>query len=366
MKNRILIVVSSLLIFSLFSFNYSSAGPRNLVIEFSTGTWCGFCPCGERIADSILVMYPNTLVIGYHSGGNDPFVNFPGTQIFGMFGYTASPTASINRMNHPGNSIYPYMARALWVERVTLLYNTMPVTPIDVILTAKNYNETTRELTAAVNSTALQDLTGQYKIHFIITEDNIVYPQNHYPECGYNGYDSNYIHKWVPRVITNGAQGENLNTGGVWNQNQTITKNVSYTLNSSWNASNCTFMAIVYKDSSLGIFVSAVQQAIKQSVTNPLGISTVNRTPSEYLLSQNYPNPFNPVTNIKFSVPNDGNASLKIFDALGNLKAVYLDGFVKAGLYNAEVDASNWASGVYFYTLNAGSYNMTKKMVLIK
>lgn len=367
MKARLLYVITLISLIILLDNLELYSGQRNLVIEFSTGTWCSFCPCGERIADSILIMYPNTLVIGYHSGGNDPFVNFPGTQIFGMMGYTASPTACINRMNHPGNSSnYPYMSRDLWKARVTLLYNTMPTTPIDVILTAKNYNAATRELTATVSSTALQNLTGQYKIHYLITEDNIVYPQNHYPPCGPNGYDSNYIHKWIPRVITNGATGENLNSGGIWNQNQTITKNVSYTLSSSWNASNCTFMAIVYKDSTLGIFVSAVQQATKHSVTNPLGITNINKIPKEFSLSQNYPNPFNPTTNIKFSVPIDGIVSLKIYDATGNEISTYINGFINAGSYNAEVDASNWSSGVYFYKLITDNYVDTKKMVLLK
>jgi hypothetical protein len=366
MNKKILSLFTFLFITNLFVINSLYAEPRNLVLEFSTGTWCGFCPCGERIADSILLMYPNTLVIGYHSGGSDPFVNFPGTQIFSMMGYTASPTACINRMNHPGNTSYPYMSRDLWKARVTLLYNTMPTTPIDVILTAKNYNTSTRELTATVTATANQNLTGQYKIHFLITEDNIVYPQNHYPPCGPNGYDSNYIHKWIPRVITNGAAGENLNNGGVWNENQTFIKNVSYTLGSSWNASNCTFMAIVYKDSTLGIFVSAIQQAIKHSVTDPLGIKNGNKIPNEFSLSQNYPNPFNPTTSIKFTIPKDGEASLKIYDLLGNEVATYLEGFVKAGEYNALIDGANWSSGVYFYKLTTSEFTDTKKMTLVK
>jgi hypothetical protein len=353
------------LTFSFNSFNTYS-GPRNLVIEFSTGTWCGFCPCGERIADSILVTYPNTVVIGYHSGGNDPFVNFPGTQIFGMMGYTASPTACINRMNHPGDATHPYMARAMWKARVTELYTTMPTSTVDIILTTKDYNSSTRLLSVTLNATALQNLTGQYKIHYIITEDNIVYPQNHYQECGYNGYDSNYVHKWIPRAITNGVAGEVLNSGGVWNLNQTFTKTMSYTLGSTWNANNCKFIAIVYKDSSEGIFNCMVQQSIKQQITQPLGIINGNSIPVEYSLSQNYPNPFNPTTNIKFSLPQDTKGSLKIYDMLGNVVAVLFNGEMRAGSYNAEVDASNWSSGVYFYILNTSGFSETKKMMLIK
>jgi hypothetical protein len=88
--------------------------------------------------------------------------------------------------------------------------------------------------------------------------------------------------------------------------------------------------------------------------------------PAVYELEQNYPNPFNPTTNIKFAIPKDGSVSLKIYDAVGRLVGTYLDGFIKAGYYNAEVEASNFASGVYFYTLYAKDFVQTKKMILVK
>jgi hypothetical protein len=366
MKNRLLFILVSFAVLNLFAFNNSYSGPRNLVIEFSTGTWCGFCPCGEHVADSLLTVFPNMIVIGYHSGGNDPFAAFQGNAIFGMIGYTASPTACIDRTNHPGNAEHPYMSYSMWAEAVTQRYNTSPSTVVDISISSKSYNSTTRELSANIDATALQNLTGQYKIHFILVENGVVYPQNHYEPCGPYGYDSDYVHKWIPRSIINGAAGENLNAGGVWNQNQTLTKSFTYTLNNAWVASNCNFITIVYRDSSEGLFVSAVQQALLQSVTNPLGVSTLNRTPLEYSLSQNYPNPFNPATNIKFSIPKDGNASLKVYDLLGNEISSYINGFMKAGAYNAEIDASNWASGVYFYTLTAPGFTATRKMMLVK
>jgi hypothetical protein len=91
-----------------------------------------------------------------------------------------------------------------------------------------------------------------------------------------------------------------------------------------------------------------------------------NELPQKYGLSQNYPNPFNPVTNVKFAIPEAGDVSLKIYDVTGSLVAVYLDGFVKAGYYNAEIDGSNLSSGVYFYTLRAKDFVETKKMILVK
>ena len=88
--------------------------------------------------------------------------------------------------------------------------------------------------------------------------------------------------------------------------------------------------------------------------------------PKNYDLSQNFPNPFNPVTTIKFAIPKNGNVTLKIFDVMGRLVDVNLNGFLKAGYYDSEFDATNLASGIYFYTLTAGDFKDTKKMLLIK
>ena len=342
--------------------------PRHIVMEFSTGTWCGFCPCGELVADSILTVYPNTVIIGYHSGGNDPFVNPDATAIFNQLGYGASPTLCLDRTNHPGDPNHPYISYFMWSSLFYQRYTASPNTVINVVIISKDYNSSTRVLNATINATALQNLTGQYKVHFELIENYVVYPQNWYQTCGNDseGYHNNYVHRWIPRSIINGPSGQTMNTGGVWNQNQSISKSFSTTLNSAWVATNCDFIAIIYKDSTNALYLSEVQQAVLQNVTNPLGASNGNQVPNEYSLSQNYPNPFNPTTNIKFTIPIDGNASLKIYDIMGNEVGVYMKGFVKAGTYNAEIDGSGWASGTYFYRLETADYYMTKKMVLIK
>jgi len=92
----------------------------------------------------------------------------------------------------------------------------------------------------------------------------------------------------------------------------------------------------------------------------------ITTSPSEYQLFQNYPNPFNPVTNIHFSIPKDGNVTLKFYDILGNEVSKYFDGFMKAGMYNVEFDGSNLASGIYFYKIVADNFTSTKKMILSK
>jgi hypothetical protein len=99
-------------------------------------------------------------------------------------------------------------------------------------------------------------------------------------------------------------------------------------------------------------------------------LGVVNQTgPAEkYLLSQNYPNPFNPVTKISFSIPagNSRNTMLVIYDVMGREVAVLVNGELKTGTYEAEWNAVNVPSGVYFYKLTTGSFTETKKMSLIK
>jgi hypothetical protein len=85
-----------------------------------------------------------------------------------------------------------------------------------------------------------------------------------------------------------------------------------------------------------------------------------------YSLEQNYPNPFNPTTEIEFSIAEAGKTSLKIFDVLGNEVSVIFDDLKSAGNYKVTFDASGLPNGVYFYTLQTGSYLNTKKMVLLK
>ena len=88
--------------------------------------------------------------------------------------------------------------------------------------------------------------------------------------------------------------------------------------------------------------------------------------PAEFKLSQNYPNPFNPSTKISFSLPSSQNVSLKVYDVLGNEVATLVNEEKSPGVYEVSFDARRLPSGVYFYSLRAGNYVETKKLVLMK
>ncbi len=122
---------------------------------------------------------------------------------------------------------------------------------------------------------------------------------------------------------------------------------------------------IIGSDMSNGLFV------IKTSF--PLtGISNSNSVPDNYSLSQNYPNPFNPSTKIKFSIKENSNVKLNIYDVQGREVANVINDRRDGGNYEILFDAGkyNLSSGTYFYTIqiisNNNNFTETKKMFLIK
>jgi hypothetical protein len=98
-----------------------------------------------------------------------------------------------------------------------------------------------------------------------------------------------------------------------------------------------------------------------------VGIQPVsNVIPEKFTLEQNYPNPFNPSTIIKFGLPFNGLVKLKVYDILGREVAKLVNTNMLAGTYEYTFDASALSSGVYFYSLEAGDFKETKRMLLIK
>ena len=135
----------------------------------------------------------------------------------------------------------------------------------------------------------------------------------------------------------------------------------------------CVINGVVYGDTSTLVGINPISSEV----------------PDKFMLYQNYPNPFNPTTKIKFDIPNinppftghplgqggqRGLTSLKVYDILGREVATLVNDNLTSGTYEVEWDASNYASGVYFYkieirdaeTSSALYFSETKKLILLK
>jgi hypothetical protein len=106
---------------------------------------------------------------------------------------------------------------------------------------------------------------------------------------------------------------------------------------------------------------------------NPLvGIEPISgNLPKSFSLEQNYPNPFNPVTKIRYSIPfsadgNSVNVRLSVHDLAGKEISILVNGMQNSGEYEIVFEGGGLSSGVYLYSLRAGEYKDTRKMILIK
>lgn len=113
---------------------------------------------------------------------------------------------------------------------------------------------------------------------------------------------------------------------------------------------------------------SAEANTVYNFKINPIAtdIHGSDPVPSEFSLAQNFPNPFNPGTMIRFSIPESGSVSLKLFDAIGSEIITIFDGYKTAGNHEIYFNAADLSSGVYLYRITAGNKSITKKLILMR
>jgi hypothetical protein len=113
---------------------------------------------------------------------------------------------------------------------------------------------------------------------------------------------------------------------------------------------------------------NAVEQYLMQKYLPATAVagSGSNNLPGRYLLDQNYPNPFNPTTVVSYVLPVDSDVRLVVYDLLGRQVAVLVNEKKAAGSYKVQFNANGLASGVYLYRLTTGSFDQTRKMVVVR
>jgi hypothetical protein len=97
-----------------------------------------------------------------------------------------------------------------------------------------------------------------------------------------------------------------------------------------------------------------------------LAVSGDGTVPDAHALHRSYPNPFNPATTLSFSLAEAGLVSLKVYDITAREVAALVNGYRSAGVHEVTFDASNLASGIYVYQMQAGNFSASGKMVLMK
>jgi len=181
-----------------------------------------------------------------------------------------------------------------------------------------------------------------------------------------NNEDGKVVLKWKTATETNnlGFEIERKTEGGNWNK-------IGYVAGNGTSAEAHNYL---FEDKNLT--AGALYYRLKQLDMN--GTYTYSKeieaagVVKEYSLAQNYPNPFNPETSISFTLANDSNVKLSVYDITGRIVKELLNGKKSKGAYTVNFNASGIASGVYFYRMEAKEVNgnavfgSSKKMILIR
>lgn len=126
------------------------------------------------------------------------------------------------------------------------------------------------------------------------------------------------------------------------------------------------YFAVGYGATEAELFASLDSATVKFGKITTSVRPNDDMTPNGFSLGQNFPNPFNPTTQIRFSVGASSFVSLSVYDALGREVQTLVRQQLESGSYTATLSAAHLSSGLYYYTMQAGSFRETKKMMLMK
>lgn len=347
LKTPLLYIILSIIV---LTFSSNAQVTRVVLFEEGTNASCGPCAANNPVLKAFLDAHPaEATAIKYHASwpGYDPM-------------YQANPTQNTERivnyynMNQTG---VPYCNADGVIQDIWPFSNTNFTNALNTrlaILTPVTINVLDERIAGdSIRSTITLNLlsnlpSGNYKLRVMALERHVIFTS----PPGSNG-ETHFEHVFRRAYP---------NTTGVSIQTTAGTYQYIYTYKreSAWIDTSVYTIAFVQNDVNREVI------NVAKGSFNPSGVVSGSEIPRQYSLSQNYPNPFNPQTLIKFTLPEDANVTLKVFNTIGAEIKTIVEGVHKAGEYSVYFDGSGFASGIYFYTLKTDKYIQTRKMILIK
>lgn len=341
MKKLLIIFIT----FTAFSFLNAQEFDRNILIEVFTNSHCPLCPPAHSAIDSYLsngngkdrVNYIYFHMVFPYSDDqlnkDNPADAAARNNFYGPFGST--PVGFFDGTTQSGGY-------SSWGSKIDARLAVK--SPLQIILSG---SKESGSFTVNAELNIGSSISGNNVIHFVVVED-----------VNYAGRNGVNPHKHVMRKMVTPPTGESIN----FSSNQTINKTI--TLNGAWNTNNLGIVVFIQNSSTKEVYQS-------EFITyNELGVTGINEEnnviPVSYNLYQNYPNPFNPLTTIEYEIPKEEHVFLKVYNVLGSEVAELENTIKSAGKYKINFNAENLASGVYYYTIQAGEFFKSRKFVLLK
>lgn len=346
---------------------------HKVVFEESTGTWCGWCVRGTVYMDSIHQVHPSTTeLIACHNFDVMSVTPYSDSMSYILYAYP-SIWGERGEIDLPDSifSIYNSHINHFAFADLNVTANFNPVTRVVNVDVA-----TTPASTINTNNSAEND----FRLCVAYTEMNVTgttpdYDQaNYYSYQAYNlplsgaGHDwqsepdpvpaANMHYDFVAREFSGGFRGlanslPDTLIAGTTCHNTSFT----YTVPAAYNAANMRAIAILF-DTKNGV----IYNANGAPFTTPSGISSAEGTnTNDFLL---YPNPGSDLVNLGLSLNEEGNVRIDVYNSLGELVYSETKQNLAAGQHRIELNAGNWANGLYSVTVStAGGTTMRKLTV---
>ncbi len=230
------------------------------------------------------------------------------------------------------------------------------------VYVSKNYGSSWTDISNGLPNAAVWSLAISGANLFAGTNDSGIY-RSSIDGAGWTAVNEGLTSKIVSAITVNGNRifagtydggiFQSTNNGDTWSPiNEDLT--------------NLSINALITDD--INLYAGTVEGGVwKRSLSEIAAVEpAMVEKPTQFLLAQNYPNPFNPRTTIRFSFPEAGHVSLNVYNNMGQKVAELVSQEMGAGSYNVEWNASGFASGMYFYRLEANNFVATKKLILLR
>ncbi len=338
--------------------------PKTHLIERLTFTDCGECPCLDSIIYTCMTpALQNSVVLQYQTSFSGLYT--PGFDSIIRNLIRDGSDLRTNRDGYIYNYVFFINIHQVCDSALKHLKNDT-VANVRILMKSKVYDPLSRTINFSADLTPFGgNLSGTYMVNSVMTENNIIFLQQHKDSCGIPfGHGGRYLakHNDVCRKMSYEPYGDTLVRGN-WPATQTITRNFSLKIDSTWNSSNCNIILYVYKlDNVLGN--SRIQQALKQSVTWPLDINAPS-APESVEISI-IPNPAKNYANAHVRLHEGGTAEISILDLSGKPILQIAHGLIVKDLYNVEFDLGSIGSGQYIFNILLNGKSYSEKFTVIK
>ena len=333
--------------------------PRKILAEMFTSTTCSPCyPADVYYFQTWLPNYPGRdqiVSIAYHvwwpSPGNDPMFLANPAPVQTRAPFLQGTSMYAPRMfvdgSFDGGSGY-----TSWPGLIESRF--LAASPIAIVLSGSR-NGLTLQMNARITAEQAVN-SASWRVHWVVIEDSVPSPQNN------GGTYVPFAHDAVHRAMLPDANGSAITIS----QGQTVNVPRTITLNSGWRTNKLKVVVFVQDNTS-----KTVQNAEVIEVGILTGVGDRGEVPAVFSLGQNFPNPFNPTTTIAYNVAHESFVTLTVYNLLGQEVRTLVADLRAAGSHSAVWDGRDDAgrevpSGVYLYRMNAGRFQDTRRMVLVR